>query len=154
MQLGELRDELVSACLRRRDEAPIAAALDAISRTSDAYQGWVIRHATERGLEAFAALPRPSPEEVARVLRGTAPLIRNGDDLALVVKQILEEPWDPALTALLWDDGNGAPKPRRERQVQALVESKLSDGLKLRTKATVTLAREPLEHGTDEPDFL
>lgn len=159
--LAEWRDNLVRSCIERscdpglvgHIEPELEAAIEAIQQL-EPYSRWLLdAQARQRAASALESplRPWPSPDQVVRMLRGALALIHDVGDLALVVAEILDVPWDPELTTLVYDGTKRAP----ERKLQVLLRDKLLEGLKnVAPPVEARLVREPKEQVSNEPDFV
>jgi len=156
--IAEWRDSLVCSCINRWVDVgePTSELREAIEtlRGTPPYNDWLSGYESGRRMDAALAFrPRPWPdaEQVASILRGVLALIRDVSDLAALVAEIANEPWDPALTPLLFANGGR----REESYLQALLLEKLRVGLsRAQPRVEARLIREPSERRTDEPDFV
>lgn len=94
---------------------------------------------------------RPSVREVSELLRAGLRFLVDEGDLAMTIREVLEEPWDPTWHLLLFEaDG----KRRNESAVQILLHVVLTHKLERATSpVTTAIIREPSNRGRNEPDF-
>lgn len=153
-QLQDLRRALIALCLERADEEPVKAVIPvirALSPLHDKHVAYAELHQRARRALDEVRGRRLSPKQAATVLASGLHVLRDDADLAMTVRELLEEEWDPTWHVLLFD-GDG--ERRHERAPQALIHAVLTQRLDRATSpAGFATIREPRKRGTDEPDF-
>ena len=159
--LAELRDHLIGRVFHAAVREPERAApySDAICGLPK-YQNWASYSAARETLRITLEKlrhPRPTPIQIAELLRGKLAVVHDARDLAEWVVAVLATDRDPTDSSLLYDDrpdGTGRYPRRLESSVHALLRKDLVAGLGALGLPNVRVWREPLEHASKEPDFV
>jgi len=157
-KLCELRDHLVGrvyAAVREPERvAKYREAICALPKYSQWASYSTARETLQITLERLRH-PRPTPGEVAELLRGNLAIVHDARDLAEWVVAVLSEERDPTDAALLYGDREaGEYPPRHEKFVQALLRKELAMRLPAVGLPDARVWREPVEHQSKEPDFI
>ena len=160
-KLCELRDHLVGRVFHAavREPERVAKYRDAICARPK-YASWADYSAARETLQITLERlrhPRPTPGQVAELLRGKLAVVHDARDLAEWVVSVASEERDPTDAALLYGDrvgGETRHPPRHERFVQMLLRKELATRLSALGLPEVRLWREPVEHQSKEPDYV
>jgi hypothetical protein len=148
----ELLQQIAWLCIERRNDASYSEAMAQLRAVP--YWNDQIEQIDHR--DALAALipiahdPAP-PRRIGELLRDDLVLIRDASELArALVRAVVRPVWTEMDFRLLVIKG----EPVVESAVQALVALRLHAWRDHQKTFPLTIVREPLERGTDRPDFL